>query len=503
VKPRLSSERGNAMLVASSIYEAAKYFELFQRAPFKGKCAVVTSYNPQAKDVTLEETGANTETEKQFLYNTYKALLKDVVAQSGKTQTETYEDEVKKLFQKQPANMRLLIVVNKLLTGFDAPPCTYLYIDQSMQDHGLFQAICRTNRLNGDDKEFGYIVDYKDLFKKVQGAMAVYTSELDDGDGGASPEVLLQDRLKAGRERLEETREAIALLCEPVEPPKGELEHIHFFCGNTEIPEDLQEREPRRVSLYKGTATLVRAYANIADDLPEAGYSNTEITRLKQEVSDTLKLREIIRQASGETIDLKSYEADMRHLIDTYIQADAARPISDFGETGLVELIVKSGIADAVNKLPQGIRNNPAAVAETIANNVRSTIVREQLNDPAFYDKMSALLNEIIADLRAQRISYQEFLKRVAQLAKKLVAGQEQDTPEQISTRGLRALYSNLAQDKELAVKIDEAVKKARPADWRSTQAKRLVVKQTLWNILQDAQEVERIFRIIERHEEY
>lgn len=503
VKPRLSSERGNAMLVASSIYEAAKYFELCQRTVFKGKCAAVTSYNPQARDVTLEETGANTETEKQFLYNTYRALLKDVVAQPGKTQTETYEDEVKKRFQKEPANMRLLIVVDKLLTGFDAPPCTYLYIDKSMQDHGLFQAICRTNRLDGEDKDFGYIVDYKDLFKKVQGAMSVYTSELDDSAGGASPEVLLQDRLKAGRERLDEAREAIALLCEPVEPPKEELEHIHFFCGNTEIPEDLQEREPRRVALYKGTAALVRAYANIADDLPEAGYANAEIVRLKQELADTLKLREMIRQASGETIDLKSYEADMRHLIDTYIQADAARPISDFGETGLVELIVKSGIADTVNKLPEGIRNNPAAIAETIANNVRSTIVREQLNDPAFYDKMSALLNEIIADLRAQRINYQEFLKRVAELAKKLVAGQEQDTPEQIGTRGLRALYSNLGQDKELAIRIDEAVKKVRPADWRSTQAKRLVVKQALWNILQNVDEVERIFRIIERHEEY
>ena len=64
--------------------------------------------------------------------------------------------------------MKLLIVVDKLLTGFDAPPCTYLYIDKSMQDHGLFQAICRTNRLDGEDKDFGYIVDYKDLFKKVE-----------------------------------------------------------------------------------------------------------------------------------------------------------------------------------------------------------------------------------------------------------------------------------------------------------------------------------------------
>jgi hypothetical protein len=100
VKPRLSSERGNAMLVASSIYEACKYFELFQKTVFKGRCAVVTSYNPQAQDVTLEETGANTETEKQFLYNTYMALLKDVDAKPGKTKTETYEDEVKELFKK-------------------------------------------------------------------------------------------------------------------------------------------------------------------------------------------------------------------------------------------------------------------------------------------------------------------------------------------------------------------------------------------------------------------
>ena len=240
VKPRLSSERGNAMLVASSIYEACKYFALFQKTPFKGKCAVITSYNPQARDVTKEETGANTETDKQFIYNTYTELLKDVDAKPGMTKTETYEERAKELFNKEPANMKLLIVVDKLLTGFDAPPCTYLYIDKSMQDHGLFQAICRTNRLDGDDKEFGYIVDYKDLFKKVENAIAVYTSELDHSAGGADPEVLLQDRLKKGRERLDNALEALALLCEPVEPPKGELEHIHYFCGNTEIADDLE-----------------------------------------------------------------------------------------------------------------------------------------------------------------------------------------------------------------------------------------------------------------------
>ena len=122
VKPRLSSERGNAILVASSIYEACKYFTLFQKTLFKGRCAVITSYNPQAKDVTLEEIGANTETDKQFIYNTYTDLLANVQAKPGKSKTETYEDEAKALFIKQPANMRLLVVVDKLLTGFDAPP---------------------------------------------------------------------------------------------------------------------------------------------------------------------------------------------------------------------------------------------------------------------------------------------------------------------------------------------------------------------------------------------
>src|SRR5450759_4990121 len=259
--------------------------------------------DPLAKDVTLEETGANTETDKQFIYNTYTELLKDVEAKPGMTKTETYEERAKALFTKEPANMKLLVVVDKLLTGVDAPPCTYLYIDKSMQDHGLFQAICRTNRLDGEDKDFGYIVDYKDLFKKVENAIAVYTSELDHSVGGADPEVLLQDRLKKGRERLDNAIEALALLCEPVEPPKGELEHIHYFCGNTEIATDLKEREPQRAGLYKAAVAMVRAYANIADELEAAGYSEADIARIKREQGKYLDIREIIRRASGESLD--------------------------------------------------------------------------------------------------------------------------------------------------------------------------------------------------------
>jgi type I restriction enzyme, R subunit len=503
VKPRLSSERGNAILVASSIHEACKYFTLFQKTQFKGKCAVVTSYNPLTRDVSLEETGANTETDKQVIYNTYTELLKDIAAQPGLTRTETYEEWAKALFTREPANMKLLVVVDKLLTGFDAPPCTYLYIDKSMQDHGLFQAICRVNRLDGDDKDFGYIVDYKDLFNKVENAIAVYTAELDHTAGGAAPEVLLQDRLQKGRERLDDALEALVLLCEPVDPPREELEHIHYFCGNTEIPTDLEEREPQRSALYKATVALVRAYANLADELEPAGYTTAEVAWIKQQLAHYLSVREIIRKASGESLDLKAYEADMRHLIDTYIEADEPRTISPFGHLGLLELIVKTGIADAINSLPSGLKSSRDAVAETIENNVRRTIIKEHLSDPAYYEKMSALLDEIIALRKARAVEYEEYLKRIAELASRVAAGQAEETPKTLDTPGKRALYNNLDQDEELALRIDEVVQTQRPDGWRGVQAREQIVKAAIYGVLQDEAEVERIFPIIQAQTEY
>jgi type I restriction enzyme, R subunit len=501
---RLSDGRGNALLVASSIYEACKYFTLFQKTPFRGKCAVVTSYNPHAQDITLEETGANTETDKQFLYNTYTDLLKDIEARPGMTRTETYEERAKALFITEPATMKLLVVVDKLLTGFDAPPCTYLYIDKSMQDHGLFQAICRTNRLDGEDKDFGYIVDYKDLFKKVENAIAVYTSELDHSAGGADPEVLIQDRLKKARERLDRSVETLGLLCEPVQPPRGELEHIHYFCGNTEIPADLQAREPQRAALYKATVALVRAYANIADELEAAGYSASEIQWLKRQLDHYLNIRLIIRRASGESLDLKAYEADMRHLIDTYIEADEPRKISPFDNIGLLDLIVKTGIAEAIATQLGGLKGNQNAIAETIENNVRRTILKEQLNDPAYYERMSALLDEIIAARKARAIEYEEFLKRIAELAKRVAAGKADDTPVRLDTPGKLALYNNLGQNEALALKIDEAVRQSRPDGWRGIQTRENMIKGALLPLLDnDVAEVERIFLIIKAQREY
>lgn len=520
-KPRLSSLRGNAIFVASSIYEACKYFTLFQKSLFKSKCAIITSYNPLAKDVTLEETGANTETDKQFIYSTYMDLLEGVQAKPGMSKTETYEEWAKGLFIKEPANMRLLVVVDKLLTGFDAPPCSYLYIDKSMHDHGLFQAICRTNRLDGEDKEFGYIVDYKDLFKSVENAISVYTSELDHSAGGVDPEVLLHDRLTQGKERLDDALEALALLCEPVAPPKDELAHIHYFCGNTEIADDLQNREPQRVALYRAVVILLRAYANLADEMEVAGYSLAQIEEIKSKRDRYLMLREIIRMASGETLDIKPFEADMRHLIDTYIEASESRKISPFDNLGLLDLIVKTGIGQAIAEKLGEMKGNQGAVAETIENNVRSKIIKENLTDPAYFAKMSALLDEIIKLRKEKAIEYEEYLKRIGELAIKVHAGKAQGTPQALNTLGKLALYNNLIPNNtlcepatpygpssgdailDLALKIDSAIKQARPDGWRGVQAKEMIVKQAMHNVLNNVQEVERLFPIIVAQKEY
>lgn len=528
-RDRLKSGHGNAILVCGSIYSACRFFDLFQQTDLAGKCAIVTSYRPQPVDIKGEETGEGL-TEKLRQYEIYRKMLAahfNEPVDAAMAKVEQFEKEAKQRFIEQPGQMKLLIVVDKLLTGFDAPPCTYLYIDKSMQDHGLFQAICRVNRLDGEDKDFGYIVDYKDLFKKVENAIAVYTSELDRSAGGADPEVLLQDRLKKGRERLDQALETLVLLCEPVEPPKGELEHIHYFCGNTEIPADLQKREPQRAALYKGTVALVRAYANIADELEAAGYGAAEITRVKQQLDQYLAIREIIRKASGESLDLKAYEADMRHLLDTYIEADEPRKISPFNNMGLLELVVKTGIANAIATQLGGLKGNKNAVAETIENNVRRKIIKEHLNDPAYYDKMSALLDEIIAARRSKAIAYEEYLRRIAELANRVEAGQAEDAPVELNTPGRRALYNNLkpgasvgnasvAADPtasyenapkddvlELAVKIDETVKRTRPDGWRGVQARERVIKAALYGILQNETEVERIFLIIKQQKEY
>lgn len=506
-KPRLMDGRGNAMLVSGSIYQACKFFELFSKTELAGKCAIVTSYRPSPADIKGEETGEGL-TEKLRQYGIYQRMLADWFHEAPETavnRAEEFEKQVKKKFIHEPGQMKLLIVVDKLLTGFDAPSATYLYIDKQMRDHGLFQAICRVNRLDGDDKDYGYIVDYKDLFKSLEGAVKDYTSGALDGYDREDVAGLLEDRLAKAREDLEEAREAIKALCEPVEAPGDTADYLRYFCamesGNAD---QLKANEPKRLALYRMAAALIRTFANLAGELAEAGYGAAEIDTIRGEVDHFEKVRNEVKLASGDYIDLKMFEPAMRHLIDTYIRAEESEKISAFDDLSLIELIVERG-EGALDALPKGLRNTRESAAETIENNVRKLIIDEQPINPKYYEKMSQLLDALIEQRRKDAISYQEYLAEIIALTRKVKdrAG-EATYPATLTSPARRALYDNLDKDEVLAVAVDNAVRESRQDEWRANPVKvkkvRLAIKSALRN---DEARTDRILDLVKNQHEY
>lgn len=483
-KGRLASGRGNAMLVASSIYEACQYYEIFQAQGFS-KCAVVTSYEPGALSTDTRE------------YAIYQKML------NGKS-TEDFEKEVKKKFIDTPGQMQLLIVVDKLLTGFDAPPATYLFIDKNMQDHGLFQAICRVNRLDGEDKEYGYIVDYRDLFKKLERAVSDYTAGALDGFDKEDVIGLLKDRFVEGKKDLDEALEIVRALCEPVAPPKNSVSFIRYFCGDVENPYSLKENEIKRVKLYKSVSHLLRTYADLANDMVSAGYTKKQAPAIEQEVNFYEQVRMEVKLASGDYIDLKKYEPAMRILIDRYIAAEESEKLSVFDDMTLVDLIVKKG-EEALGQLPETFQQSKEAMAETIENNVRRLIIDEMPTNPKYYLRMSELLDELVKKRKQEDIEYREYLKKIIALTKKVKNPMGESVDVNINTPAKRALYDNLGQDIDKAIKVHEAIMESRQADWRGNRLKEKAIKIEIGKVLQDIsdEDIKNLLEIIKKQNEY
>jgi type I restriction enzyme R subunit len=485
-KPRLVSGQGNAMLVASGIPEACRYYEIFRKS-LKEKCAIVSSYEPHASDIALEDSGEG-DTQDIMKYEVYTKMLADWFDEpvdQAKNKAVEFEKQVKKLFVEEPGRMKLLIVVDKLLTGFDAPSATYLYIDKSMQDHGLFQAICRVNRLDDESKEHGYIVDYKDLFNSIEGAFDDYTGDAFDGYDKADVEGLLKNRLEMSKKRLEESLEQVKALCEPVAKPKGTEEYISYFCTSPPYtePEEKLDQE-KRTKFYKLTRTLIRAFGELAPEMDLVGYSVSEISSIKTDVKHFEKVFEEIQIASADYIDLKLYEPGMRHLIDSYIRAEDAVTLTSFDDMSLVELLVSEG-ETALDKLPKGIRQNKRLVAETMTPNIRRLIVDRRSVNPHYYDKMSQILEDLIRQAKGEAIEYQKYLDELVKLAKMVVERETgEKRPDEINTSGKADLYDNLGKDVELTLKVHNTTINNAEDGWRDNKMKQRKLKRALQSIL-------------------
>lgn len=513
LKTRLNNNLGTAILVAASIYDACHYFRLFHNTTFGQYCGIITSYEPNATAISKEPANSD----ERYKFDTYtKNVLK-------KDQTTTqYEDEMKRRFIDEPANCKLLIVVSKLLTGFDAPSCTYIYLDNELHDHNLFQAICRTNRLDGEDKDYGHIVDFKELFQDVQNAIAVYSSdELDIDADGSDGNVIVKDWLKEGKKKLDEAREALRYLCEPVPSPREVEQFLRYFCGDASDPEALNKTEPLRISYYKSVATFVRAFADIAQHLTDAGYPDTEVAALQNETAFQSDIRAAIKKHSGEELDIKPFEADMRHLLNTYIQADPAEDLGNLSTLSLTELIIETGIHDAIaRKLNAKGKLSKNAIAEGIINNVRKTIIRDQLTDPKFYAEMSKLLGDLIKQIRNDTAAYEQFLKNAEALVNRLARKQPTAGVPAVLHGKTEAivLFNNLASipattfkcpmnddDKAtLALEIDLAIREHAPAGWKGDDTREKQVLNALFPIMsRDRTATQAIFEIIKHQGGY
>lgn len=481
LQPALSEGYGNAMLVTDSIYSALKYWHLFAEQDFGDHCAVVCSYDDETG---LDEgyTGEKkTEEELKSLY--FHQMI-------GDKPYEQFEEEVKQRFIKQPADMKLLIVVNKLLTGFDAPSATYLYLDKSLQDHDLFQAICRVNRVNGAQKEFGYIIDYMQLFPKIEDAIQDYTNGAFQEYEKKDVEGLLKDRLVEAREELDAALIAVHKLCEHVEQPRELNDFFDYFCVHHTTPADEHEAEcirnaPRREAFYQAVMRLSRRYTMIAMQMDEAGYSETEIRAIATEVHKFDELRHAILKCSGDYVDLKMYDAQMRALLDRYIIAPRCEKLEALDDFSFLDIInIDPATNDVLGVDPDAEEElgGERGVSEIMTSNVRRVINRKRDANPAEYKYFSERLNRLLEDLRQKKIEYRDFLRGIRDLANEMRTTDKDPWNGKCPQK--KAFYDNFGHDEQFANYLFDAVRNYAKMDYKSNPIKKRQIERVVGQAL-------------------
>ncbi|GAA8930399.1 HsdR family type I site-specific deoxyribonuclease [Helicobacter pylori] len=495
--PRLSNGKGNAMLVAESVYNACRYFELFLETELKDKVAVITSYEPNIAD--LKDCGSS-ESEESYKYRAYCKMLQNFFNEKDEkkalNKTKEFEEEVKKHFINDPIRMKLLIVVDKLLTGFDAPSLTYLYIDKKMKDHELFQAVCRVNRLDSEDKDFGCIIDYSDLFDSLQEAHSDYTNGAFENYEREDIQGLISDKAQKIKKKLEEARDQLRSLCESVKEPKDETGYIAYFCGS-----DLEKSAQKRRLFYQLVGMFLRMFVEL-NNLEKPIYSKEEMQKIKQEVEFYRHLQKVIGLNSGDSVDLKSYSEDMRRILDAYIKAKDSKTLIKIEDQGLCEVLAQMDINDFHKELSQAFKNE-SSMAESIANNTKKRIIEKEASDPKYYEKLSSLLDDLISQFREKKLTYLEYLQQIRNLAKQVIHKEDKNYPTKINTNALKTLYDNLDENEALALEIDACIRGNKKDGWVGHHQKEKNLKIALNKIINDEGLLENTFNLAKHIDEY
>ena len=475
---------------------------IFKNNGYKDMCAVVSSYEPSDPSLANAFTGAK-KTEEEIKYQLAKEMMGDM-------KPEDFEEWAKNKFVKEPGKMKLLIVCDKLLTGFDAPSATYLYLDKKVVEHTLFQAICRVNRVNGANKLFGYIIDYRKLFTFIEGAIADYTTaKSEDNPEGekqwdtADMEGLMKERLAGLKENLENVFEQIALLTEEVAEPKELEDYCAYFCYPSDATEEMQESYienniQKRTTLYNSIKKLERIYADLASDI-DMVYSEDEARAIFKKVHDYEQLRIALMLRSGDAVDLKVYDAEMRSLIDRYVSADSSETIDDLTQMSFLDIIKREidGKGDMKNRCG-GERGS----AEAMGQITRQYINRPKNSNAKLYERLSKRLKTLLDEMRQEKIEYAEFLQKIKEINEELINGGIITDPR-INNMAKKALFDNLGEDAEFALSVYETINVAYAQGFRQNTAFQARMKRAIRNRLNGTEySVDDVWNIVISHRE-
>lgn len=349
-----------------------------------------------------------------------KSFWKKMMDEHGNS--KRYEKTIISRFKNQ-TKPEIIIVVDKLLTGFDEPKNTILYLTRKLVGHKLLQAIARVNRLY-PDKEFGYIIDYAGVIEELNNALDIYSSfdEFDEKD-------------------LEGTLTNITEEVKKLPQKHSELWDIFKTIKNRRDAEAYAQYlrdEALRVLFYDKLASFAKSLKLALSSISFHNEADAKtVDRYKEDLAFFLKLRNSVLQRYSDVIDYKQFEGQIQKLIDTHVQTDEVKPI-----TGLFNIFEKDKFQEELEKA-----GGKAAKADTIASRTAKHITEKMDEDPAFYKKFSELLKEAIRAYEEQRINEVQYLNKVQDIMNSVLAHTDSDIPEVLKSRDIAKAFYGLSME--------------------------------------------------------
>jgi len=352
-----------------------------------------------------------------------KAFWKKMMAKYGSE--KEYNRQVISAFKHAEAP-EIIIVVDKLLTGFDAPRNTVLYLTRRLKGHALLQAIARVNRLF-DGKDFGYIIDYRGVLQNLDEAFDLYGQLAEFDREGLDDLAQALTDVSAEARKLPQRHSDLWDVFKAVRNTQDEEEYEQLLAD-----EPLRDRFYERISSFSRTLGTALSSTGFLSETPEK-----KIAKYKEDLRFFMRLRTAVRRRYAEVIDFKEYEPRIQKLIDQHVGTGQVEQVTD-----LVNIFDADAFAKEVDKL-----ESAASKADTIAYRTKRTIHDHMQEDPAFYRRFSELLEEAIRAYREQRLSDAEYLRKVSEIAshvRNLTGG---DVPSELSDRGVaKALFGILQE---------------------------------------------------------